>query len=146
MGYESNTPEKDELMEIVNHFLNIIREKYHQSESGRIHGYLLMYENGDLLTRKEVRKLRVRQEDECPLACLGKDMSNLEDPQVCFYMNIIRTYQIHHFLRLALKEYPFKRIDLMFSPEREYKYYKNKFLKYRHTGYHVPFIIVDLIW
>lgn len=146
MGYDNSEVLNNEMNEITCHFLQIIRERYEKSDSGKIRGYLLMNETGDLLTKKELRKIQIREDDENPPPYLGRSMCCDPDPDRRTLNNFLIAYNINNELRAELKKYNFKKLSLLFFHVNEYRYYKDKFWKIRKTEYEIPLMEVKIDW
>ena len=146
MEYDNNEASNNGINEIARHCLQVIRERYEASESGKIRGYLLMNETSDLLTKKELRKIQVREDDENPPPYLGRAMCCDPDPYKRILNNYLIVYKINVEMLAELKKYNFKKLSLFCYHANEYRYYKDRFWKIRKTEYGIPIMEVKIDW
>ena len=146
MGYDNSEVSGTEMNEITLHCLQIIRERYEKSESGKIRGYLLMNETSDLLTKKELRKIQIREDDENPPPYLGRSMCCDPDPDRRTLNNFLIAYNINNELRAELKKFNFKKLSIYSLHINEYRSYKDKFWKIRKTKYGIPLMEIKIDW
>lgn len=132
--------------ENIDRILEIIKEKYEKTPSGKMQGYLLLGDAQDILSREEVRKIQVRRKDEEPPARFGSSVCGESNSEKCVLVGIMLSYIIHYKLMNELTKYPFKKLQLTFADMHEYLYDETKFWKYKKTGYEIPFLKLNIEW
>lgn len=126
--------------------LKIIKEKYESSPTGKIQGYVPLSEAHDVLSKKDIRKLRIYQKEEERIPRLGSNICTDFTPERHAMIEILLAYIIYCNLMNELKNYPFKRLDIFFDDIQEYQYDENRFFKYKKTGYEIPLFKLNIEW
>lgn len=135
-----------ELHEITKQYLKIIEEKRRNTPTGKIEGYLLLKNSGDMYTKKDLRRLRVRAEGEESLSYAGYALHDYVKPEKLILMNLVLSYKVHNELRQELDKRDYTKVNISSVQIPEYIYRSDRFWKYKKTGYEIPFLKVCIEW
>lgn len=137
---------EDTAEEGTRYLTELIKKEYENSSSHAINGYTIWSAPCGIITKREVKKLRIIDKDKVgvPYRECGDDDEEKMNRWVMSSMLI--AYMITNNVRAAFKDYNFKKFIITSENFNEYRYCKDKFWKYRRTGYLVTFIKLDIEW
>lgn len=142
----------NEICESTIRIRDIIDEQYSQNSSGSINGYLLILENKEhrFITRKEIKQACTIIGDNPPSRYQGSIVCDITEEVTrtlaVMLISIEVTSNINLLFRDNVEEYTFKKFDILSDLFPEYRYYENKFWKYKKTGHSIPIFKMDIEW
>lgn len=136
-----------EIAETTALFVEYLRSQLADNPSRRLKGYLLLEDPIRLIHKKDIYPLCVLEGDTPPPArqgsiiCTGTHNPIHRGLTACFI-----GYQVQLNLEKEAQEYPYKKFEIDFEYFWEWRYYKNKLIRFKREEYKIPFLKVDIIW
>lgn len=143
---ELNKQIEDSAEKGTRYVTELIKKEYENNSSRAIKGYTIWNVPCGIITMQEVKKLCILDKDKVgvPYRECGDD--DEEKMNIWVMSAMLIAYMIANNVRAAFKDYDFKKFMITSESFREYRYCKDKFWKYRRTGYLVTFIKMDIEW
>lgn len=141
----------DKILESTIRIRDIINELYEASPSGSVHGYLILDAERHFIEKKEIRKA-CTLEGDCPQPhCEGSIVCDIPyDEQTRALAAMVISIEVlrntYLLFRDNTEEYTFKTFRIFSDLFPEYRYYKDRFWKYRKTGHKIPIFKMDIEW
>lgn len=126
--------------------ISIIKSEYEKSESGKIKGHLILEGDKHVISRKEIRSFCIIRDEKDLEAHRGSVICREPNKKMRTLTATMVGYVVYLKLNEEFGSYDFKKFDLRLRTYQEYRYYQDRFWKYRRTKYEIPIFQVDIKW